>query len=278
MSITLFANTNFHGDSLVIKSDHDTLRGTNLGNNPSSIKMTEDDDAILLCRKSNWNGEVFYLRGKHEISDLGDSAKGGKQGFGSSITSARVSPFTIKVNITIVTGEDGTLPGTWSSRTDATQDIDSIIRKANDFYKDEKALLAVELSDLTFRADEKRFRMSEKEWDSIPGSWKNAHAVDIVFPDTLEEAVGLGNFPWHGKFCLVSARRNNVDEMARTFVHELGHFWGLTHESGGEQAANIMTQSSTGKPLVDSRFRDGQIEDIQQVLARNLARQGDRIE
>lgn len=278
MTITLFAKPNFDGDSQTISNDRDTLRGTKVGNNPSSIKMTEDDDVILLCKKHNWNGEVLYLRGKHEIRDLGDPDKGGKRGLGNSITSVRVNPFTVEVNVTIVTGDDGTLPGTWASRTEVTRDIDNIISLANDFYKNEKALLKVELSDLTFRADEKRFRMSEKEWGSIPGSWKKAHMVDVVFPDTIEGAVGLGNYPWHGKFCLVSARRSTVDEMVRTFVHELGHFWSLTHDSGGGEAANIMTQSKSGKNLASSRFRDAQIQDIQQKLARNLARQGDRLE
>jgi hypothetical protein len=275
MAITLFANEDFRGDSLVIGNDRDTLRRTELGNNPSSMKMSENDDAILLCNKSNWNGEVFYLRGKNEIPDLGNSARGGKQGFRNSVTSARVSPFVVKVNVTVVTGEDGTLPGTWPSRTKASDDINASISKVNAFYRDQKALLKVELNDLTFRADEQRFRMSREEWNSIPGSWKKAHAVDIVFPDTIEEAVGLGNFPWHGKFCLVSARRSTVDAMARTFAHELGHFWGLSHETA---PVNIMTQSSTGTPLADSRLRDDQIEHVHQVLARNLARQGDRIE
>jgi hypothetical protein len=275
MAITVFANENFRGDSMVIRNDRDTLRGTAVGNNPSSIKLTEDGDAVLLCRHTNWNGEVFYLRGKKELSDLGDPDKGGKQGFRNAVTSARVTPFKVKVNITIVTGEDGTLPGAWTSRTQATEEINSIISKVNAFYKGQTALLEIQLSDLTFRADEKRFRMSEREWDSIPGSWKRTHEVDIVFPDTIEDAVGLGNNPWHGKFCLVSARRDSVDEMARTFAHELGHFWSLEHQT---EPANIMTQSKTGKPLTDSRLRDGQIESIQQVLARNLSRQGDRIE
>jgi hypothetical protein len=278
MSITLFADTNFGGASLAVSGDLDTLRGTRVGNSPRSIRMTGDNDAILLCKKSNWNGEVFYLRGANSISDLGDSDRGGRKGFGSAVTSVRVTPFTVKVNVTVVTGEDGTLPGAWTSRTQAVEDINSVIKKANTFYDGQKALVQVSLSDLTFRADEKRFRMSQKEWDSIPGSWKKSHEVDVVFPDTIEEAVGKSNFPWHGKFCLVSARRGSNDDVARTFVHELGHFWSLTHDSGGGSASNIMTQSSTGNAITASRLRDSQIEDIQQVLARNLSRQGDRIE
>jgi hypothetical protein len=269
MTITLFADRNFRGASLVVRNDRDTLRRTTVGNDPHSIKMTSDNDAILLCNKSNWNGEVRYLRGKREIADLEQPG---------SITSVRVTPFTVAVNITIVTGEGGELPGTWANRTEASADINTIITMVNAFFADEEALVQIELSDLTFRPDEKRFRMAEKEWGSIPASWKRAHAVDIVFPDTLQDAVGLGNPPWSGKFCLVSARRDSVDQMARTFAHELGHFWGLAHESGSGNAENIMTQSKDGLPLISSRLRDNQIQEIQQVLARNLARQGDRQE
>jgi hypothetical protein len=278
MSITLFSDTGFKGSSSTVGRDHDNLRDLNVGNGPRSIRMTSDGDAVLLCKKSNWNGDVMYLRGKQDISDLGDPAKGGVDGFRSATTSVRLTPFTVKVNVTIVTGEDGTLPGTWSSRSEAQADIGTIISMANTFYSGQTALLKISLADLSFRADEKRFRMSEKEWGSVPGAWKVTHAVDVVFPDTIEGAVGLGNFPWHGKFCLVSARRDSVEQMARTFVHELGHFWSLTHESGNNNPENIMTQSSTGLPLVQSRLRNGQIRDMQQMLATNLARQGDRIE
>jgi len=276
MSIELFKKTNYRGKSLRrINSDSSDLRDTILGNNPSSIKITDDNKAILLCKKKKWNGKVFYLRGKKNISDLGDENDGGKKGFGNSITSIRVTPFTVKLNITIVTGDDGTLPGNWSSRTKVIQDIKTIISMANDFYDNEKALLKVELSDLTFRADEKRFRMSKKEWKSIPTKWKRSHLIDIVFPDTIEGAVGIGKLPWTGKFCLVSARRFTVDEMARTFVHELGHYWGLTHQIA---AANIMTQSSRGKHITKSKLQDNQVEFIQQKLASNISRQGDRFE
>ncbi len=276
MSIELFENTNHKGASLFTTNvDRKNLSDTKVGNNPSSIKMTKDKDAILLFKKKNWKGEVFYLRGKNQIADLGNGDKKGKNGFGNSVSSVRVTPFTVKVNITIVTGDNGALPGNWSSRNNATADINTIIKMTNDFFDDEKALLKVKLSDLTFRADEKRFRMSEKEWKSIPASWKNAHEIDIVFPNTIEGAVGLGKFPWSGKFCLVSAKRSSVDGMARTFVHELGHYWGLSHTS---KPANIMTQSKTGKHITKSRLKDAQIEEIQQKLARNIARKGDRIE
>lgn len=275
MTITLFADENFKGDSVIVNKDFDTLRGTHVTNNPRSLRMTSDNDAILLCNKSSWNGEVCYFRGKNEISDLNDPDEGGVKGLGNSITSVRYTPFTVKVNVTVVTGEDGTLPGSWASRSDAVQDLDTIVNMANDFYDDERALLRVVIADVTFRPDEKRFRMNEKEWGSIPGSWKVNHQIDVVFPDTIEGAVGLGNFPWHGKFCLVSARRTSTAAMARTFVHELGHYWSLEHQTA---PVNIMTQSDTGNPLTDSRLTVGQIQTIQQMLARNIARQGDRIE
>ena len=77
-----------------------------------------------------------------------------------------------------------------------------------------KALLKVSLADLSFRADEKRFRMSEKEWGSVPGSWKIAHAVDVVFPvlhgpfgedGTMQGFLELVGVPYVGNGVLASA-------------------------------------------------------------------------
>ena len=274
MTITLFSDTNCRGQSVVVEDDLRTLRGTNVGNNPRSLRMTNSSDALLLCNRTDWNGEVFYLRNRRTIRDLNDEAAGGTRGLGNSITSARVTPFRIPLNITVVTGANGELPGIWTSRDAAQQDISTILAAANDFYDSQHALITVSIHDVTFRADEKRFRISEAERDSIPSSWKVKNAVDIVFCHALEGAVGIGHFPGTGKTCLVATERDDVEEISRTFVHELGHFWGLEHRNN--QPDNIMAQSGEGEPLVDSILEDAQIQTIQQTLARNLFRQGDR--
>jgi hypothetical protein len=63
------------------------------------------------------------------------------------------------------------------------------------------------------------------------------------------------------------------DAVARTLAHEIGHYYGLTHET---VPANIMTQSATGLAIQSSNLRIDQIEEIHNKLAGNLTRQGDR--
>lgn len=277
MTIRLYAKKNFEGDSMLIDQDYETLVGTHVGNNPSSVRMTEKSDVALLCRLPKWNGGVHYLRGKHSVEDLGIVADGGEAGFRNSVSSVRIKPFTIRINATIVTGANGELPGDWQDRDDVEGALKKIVRATNDFFEDELALLKVTLSDITYREDEERFHMTKAEAGaSIPASWRKARYVDVIFVNRIEAAVGVGKFPWQGNFCVVSASRDSIAEMARTFVHELGHYWGLEHRN--EQAWNIMAQSKYGKPLIDSQLTPGQIESIHQKLASDLTRQGDRIE
>src|SRR5687768_17337142 len=48
MTITLYEKKNLDGDSLLITRDYRDLADTTLGKNPSSLVMTEEDDAVLL--------------------------------------------------------------------------------------------------------------------------------------------------------------------------------------------------------------------------------------
>lgn len=69
----------------------------------------------------------------------------------------------------------------------------------------------------------------------------------------------------------------SIDQIARTLAHELGHYLGLTHDTGNGAAANIMTVSDLGLNINSTTMTPDQIEEMQQKLARNLTRKGDRI-
>ncbi len=99
----------------------------------------------------------------------------------------------------------------------------------------------------------------------------------------MEEAVGVGSYPGGGKFVVVAARREdnaaiNQDEMARTFVHELGHYWSLRHQN--DEPENIMAQtgSADGNTLEQSTLEDWQINAIHQKLSKDIRRKGERYE
>ncbi|NJO36044.1 MAG: hypothetical protein HC869_26255 [Rhodospirillales bacterium] len=159
---------------------------------------------------------------------------------------------------------------------------------------------------------EEYFTVSVREYRPIPAKWTKAKTIDVVLCDSIADALGVGSFPWHGKHILVALRRMSshtaidgsqeredaLNEIARTWVHELGHYWGLEHRNPVTQAdidkvavafpqvaatmrpsdTNIMIQSGEGSSFASASIASDQLQDIHQKLARNLARQGDRQE
>ena len=87
MSIRIYEHKLYRGDDMSVSRNHSKLRGTDVGNNPSSIKMTGSDDTVLLCKNEKWGGGVFFLRGRNNIEDLGSKRKGGRFSYGNSISS-----------------------------------------------------------------------------------------------------------------------------------------------------------------------------------------------
>lgn len=310
MTITLSQNTNFGGASQAIQfavtarnlRDVSDFQGSTVGRNPSSIRLNTGD-AVLLCSKKNWKGETMYLANQRTIRDLGDPSLGGRQGFRNTVRSARVRPFLIELNVSIATGEDGTLPGGWADRQQAEADLDRLISMMNGFFRRELDLIRVKMSDITYRPSERFFNVSVQEYRQIPGSWKKSKKVDVVFTNRITGAVGVSSFPWHGKRVLMSASRSaagvgfsRLEKIARTWVHELGHYWSLEHQSPittqmisamavfnpalatimTPNNDNVMIQSGRGGPFNTATLSNGQLNDIHQVLARNISRRRDR--
>lgn len=283
MTITLYQNKKFKGDSMNVSHNRDSLKSSKVGNHPSSIKMGTGD-ACLLFKKEDWKGGVLYLRGKQNVENLGSKKDGGKALFGNSITSIRVKPFKMKLNVTVVLDANGKANGVMAgTKADREKQIRALIKRANDFYDEECALLQLQLGKCAHVKDAKRFNLSNWESGRLPSAWKEKNMVDMIFIDEFKSGnVGLGKFPHWGKVTLCSTRNGgknrDFDSVARTFVHEIGHYLGLSHGSGDKKASNIMTQSSTGNHISHSNFNVDQIEEMHKKLARNLTRKGDRIE
>ena len=92
MTITLFQKQDLRGDSAVISKDEDDLRDLPIGRNPSSMRMTSDDDKILLFKNDDWRGGVMFRRGAQTIDNFGAPREGGRNTFGNNIASVRVIP------------------------------------------------------------------------------------------------------------------------------------------------------------------------------------------
>jgi hypothetical protein len=72
----------------------------------------------------------------------------------------------------------------------------------------------------------------------------------------------LGRTPSGGDGCVVESRETDFLGTARTFAHELGHFFGLGHENGSP--GNLMCQTSNANPMPGSTgLNSDQIDDIE---------------
>jgi hypothetical protein len=282
MTTTLYQDKDWKGKRLDVTRNYRSLKDTKLGNHPSSIMMTDADDAILLFGKEDWDGGVMYFRGVRKMASLGDLSAGGEFLKGNSVTSVRVTPFKVRLNVSVVT-RNGKMPGGHEDGDHVMTTFTKAMLTANFFFADQKAMLAMEIARTSFRDNPKKFDLTPTSASRFPADWKNPGEIDVVVCNRLEGAYGMAKLPWWGKTVVVAladgdGERRAFGLVARTLAHELGHFLGLGHGSGDGQAANIMTPSDLGLPIDESVLWPEQIEEMQTKLARNLARQGNRIE
>jgi hypothetical protein len=276
MTITLYQNKDWKGKSLDVTRNYRSLKDTTLGNHPSSIKMTDANDAVLMFNKDDWQGGVIYFRGVRKMASLGDLSAGGELFKGNSVTSVRVTPFAVKLNVTFVTS-NGRLPGDYEEREHVEAAFGKAVMFANGFFDREKAMIELQPARASFRDKPEKFNLTRAEAASFPADWKNPGEIDVVVCNSLEDAYGQAKMPWWGKTMVVTLKDRAVGQVARTLAHELGHFLGLSHGSGSGQAANIMTPSDNGLSIDQSVLYPEQIEEMQTKLAKNLSRKGNRI-
>ena len=285
MTITIFKDKDCKGKSQTVTGNIADLKGQP-ADKPSSIRLTNDGEAVLLFKNDDWHGGALYIRGPKTVSDLGAAKEGGRFGFGNSVRSLRKTSFSVDLNINIVTGRGGRMPGAWADRAQAEAAIRDVVALGNAFLQDERALLTCDIARVRFRLDEKQFDLSNLESWSFPGEWKEKNEVDVVVVNrfTKEERVGLGKLPCFGKTVIVAAKVNPTsgpdevlsnDVMAQVLVHELGHYLGLTHNTADDKKTNIMFKSIETS-LSNSHLNSDQIREIHDRLANNLSRRGDR--
>jgi len=249
--------------------------------------MDASGDEILLFKNDDWRGGVLYLRGEQTINNLGSRAQGGRNTFGNSVRSVRVTPFSVDLNITVVETTAGELPGRWNTRAEARRDIRAMLTQMNTFLTDQQALLRVLEARITFRTDNRRFTLRRNQ--SIPGAWREQREIDAIIVDRFEQEglLGVGAFPHGGQTVRIAGKLNPtsgrdvdlpVDGMALVLMHELGHFLGLAHGTSNNDQDNLMfpTVDVMNESLSDHRLTTPQIREMHQRLARNITRRRNR--
>jgi Metallo-peptidase family M12B Reprolysin-like len=286
MSITIFEDKDCKGKSQAISGNIADLKN-DPADKPSSIRLTSDTEAVLLFKNDDWHGGALYIRGPKTVSDLGSAQEGGRYGFGNSVRSVRVTPFQLDLNVTVVRDEDDNLPGDWKTQPQAKADIEAMVAAANDFYADERALLKLDIARITYRTAKNLFAISKLEQIVLPGEWTERGEVDVVFVHrfTKEGTIGRAFFPCWGQSVVVAKIVNETkgpdeklttDEMAVTLVHELGHHLGLSHNTANDNSNNLMFPSLSNASLASYLLTPDQIREIQDRLANNISRRGER--
>jgi hypothetical protein len=86
--------------------------------------------------------------------------------------------------------------------------------------------------------------------------------IDVFLVQAFSYKV-VGTHPWKGDGVVVASRDQDFVGTARTFCHELGHYFGLGHEDAKD---NLMCQSDDAKegPFAAVRLRRGQVKEIKE--------------
>jgi hypothetical protein len=286
MTITIFRDHDCKGRSQVVSRNIADLKD-DPADKPGSIRLTDDDEAVLLFKNDDWRGGALYVRGPKTVDDLGKADEGGRFGFGNSVRSIRITPFQIDLNVTVVSDARGNLPGNWASRPAAKAEIEAIVAAVNDFLTRRRALLQLAIARITHRTDDRRFALSLAENLTLPGDWTERGEVDVVFVHrfTSEPTLGRAMFPCFGQALVVAKLLNaengpdtaqTTDQMALTLAHELGHHFGLSHATANDNSGNLMFPSAVLKSLEHALFWPDQIRELHDRLANNISRRGER--
>lgn len=281
MSITLFANTKFQGTASPIDSNCTNLRRLAVGARPSSIKLTDATDAILLFREPNWGGGAMYLRGAQQLDDLDRGRQLGQAAFRNATESVRITPFRIPLNFHVVANNAGELAGGFSELWELEARLRSALFNLNEWHDRERTLLRFENAQLTVRKNERHYDLKGLESLRFPHGWQSPVMVDVILTNRHNWAAGQGTPPGVGNTIVIALRDNDlgnvrsVMDLAGILAHELGHYWGSSHRSGGGSNENIMSKTSP-HDIFQNRADPAQIEEWHTTLARYPMRCQDR--
>jgi hypothetical protein len=287
MTITIFQKDRLDGRSQTVTGNIRDLRNAP-ADKPGSIKLTDSDEAVLLFKNDDWHGGALYIRGPKTVNDLGKKSDGGRMGFGNSVRSLRCTPFGIDLNITVVTGHGGKLPGSWANQAAAEVIVRDAVQLANACYDANRALLTMQIARISFRPDPDRFDLSKRENWRMPNEWKDKDEVDFVVVNRIEkeDVVGIGKLPSFGQTVVVSAMGNlssgadepmTANDIGRVLAHEVGHYLGLSHGTANGAAKNLMADKhSIHQSIKEMVLTIDQVREMQDRLANHHSRRGDR--
>lgn len=277
MTVTLYKKDNLQGESFTITDDISDLKDTPVKHGSSSMRIT--NDKIILFTKKDWKGDAMFRTGTREITKLSSKSKGGKTGFGNTVSSARITPFTIPLFVNIIAKSDGSFPGFRSDDSTLTRlgsgtDIFSsfirdIIQYANNIWNN--FLIHLDVSEIHLRRSDDLHNMKSDLYPLLWKDWQKPKHANVFLVGSLHNAAGICPPVGFGRGAVVDCGSTpDTDRAGDTLAHELGHYFGISKHVN-DTGANLMTKDSA---ISSGILTDEQVEEIHHTLATNVLRKG----
>lgn len=270
MAITLYRKPDFNGDSFRVTGNRAELKSTPVKNGSSSLSMTSSSDRGLFFKDKDYKGGVMFRAGSWGISKLSSKAKGGKMGFGDTLSSVRLTPFDVKVFVTVLQDDAGAFPGSLSSEAATIQYLDDIFGEANALWA--PGLIRLQRRGTLFRRSSKFYDMKgEAVQLALKSGWKQAGHINVFLVNSMSGALGM-QIACSGKTIVLVQKP--VAEAGNTLAHEVGHFLGLSHDSAQRDRENVMQGPGKGRNWWVGRreFSPQQIEDAHETLSKHITK------
>ena len=242
------------------------MRRSPLGQPATSVRLGALD-AALLYQSEDWSGSVTYLRGAADVAQLTSAAASSPQVVGA--TSVQITPVSLRLSVTVVTGAHGELPGQTSSCETAGAYLRDAVAAVNSYYDRERALVRARVTRLRFRSARAQFDLDAFDAQAIPEAWCSPADVDVYLVNSQQRG---GPGPRDPRVVLPlreDGRLRTRAEAARVLARELGRRCGLGDE---HDPANLMGPGARGATLGATGLRPAQIEAMHARFAGELSR------
>ena len=278
MAISLFSKTKLRGNSIVVTADLPNLKETGLKGAPSSLSMTASNDKLLLFKQKDFDGACLFRRGRVDISDLGDKDDGGKFGFGNTITSARLTPFTVDINATFIKNKAGSLPGELTTEDEARALAAEVVAIASGLW--EPFMLRMNLTSIAFQTNQTHFDLVLDRLVRFPLSFYKKNHVNLFIVNSSRVAAGITRPPCLGELIalplIAAGGKTQSGGLGLALAHEFGHHVGIHHPGANNDPTNIMNSPLVVPVSNIQNLTEEQVSDAHTCLARNPARRGQR--
>ena len=237
----------------------------------------EDGDRAVFFTRQNFQGKAWFLMGPQTVFAAGDPELGGRNGFGNTIASARLTPFRVGLVFHVVLGEGGVLPripGDSPSRALMRNHLRETVSACNLIW--ETALLQFDLEAVEFHEDAPWLYRMDKDREAALATWRRRDCVNVLVVDEIADAQadpggtccgsrGLGKGHW-----VHLATRSYWPPAwhGSILAHELGHFFELSHASADFDSGNLMYPST----FWGTRLSQPQVSVVHAALAREPGR------